>query len=276
MSIGVGRAQDPTASDGGGRVGDGDVHHVRVRRRRGRLILILIAVAGMFLLFTNTGRAITAPTVVRLRLEAPAFFGDGDYRFSNTTPGGDPVTFSSCRPIRVVINDALRPAGARGLVEQAVAEASNASGLTMTVVGSSDERPDPDRALAQGRYGGGWAPVLVSWTTPEVIPELEGRPDARGGPRGILDRSTGRSYYVTGQVYLDTPDLADLLRQGRGDEVRATIMHELGHVLGLDHVGSPYELMSEHNYGLTRYGPGDLAGLARLGHGPCIGEAPHQ
>jgi hypothetical protein len=249
-------------------VAPGDGHGHLVRGHRGRFIVV-IALLGVFLLFTNTGRGLIAPTVERLRLAAPSVFGDGGYTFSNTS-GGQPVTFSSCRPVRVVINDTLRPKGAYGLVEQAVAEASRASGLTLTIVGSTDEAPDPNRALEQGRYGLGWAPVLISWTTPDVIPELKGLPDARGGPRGITETSTGRTYYVTGQVYLDTPALEDLLRQGRTDEVRATVMHELGHVLGLGHVVSPYELMSGHNFGLTRYGPGDLAGLARLGHGPCI------
>ncbi len=215
-------------------------------------MVIFIVLLGLFFLYTNTGRALTAPAVVRLRLAVPAIFGDGEFTFSNTAADGEPVTFSSCRPVRVVINDALRPGGAEGLVEQAVLEASKASGLALTIVGTSDERPDPNRALEQGHYGPGWAPVLISWTTPEVIAELEGHTLARGGPRGVVEPSTGRSHYVTGQVYLDTPDLENLLRHGRTSQVRATVMHELGHVLGLAHVDSPYELMSEHNYGLTQ------------------------
>lgn len=224
----------------------------------------------MFLSFTDSGHGLIAPTVVRLRLAAPAIFGHGSYSFENTTASGEPVTFSSCRLIRVVVNDALRPEGAEGLVEQAVVEASNASGLPMTVVGTTDESPDPNRALQQPRYGPGWAPVLISWTTPEVIPELAGSPVARGGPRGVTDAATGRPYYVTGQVYLDTPAMEEMLRQGRPSDVRATVMHELGHVLGLGHVDSPYELMNGTADRLTQYGAGDLAGLARLGHGPCI------
>lgn len=224
----------------------------------------------MLLLFTTgIGQSLIAPTVVRLRLAAPGIFGHGEYKFSDVR-AGEPVTFSSCRALRIVINDKLRPDGAYGLVEQAVTKASEASGLTMTVIGSTDEAPNPNRAAQQGRYGLGWAPILISWTTPEAIPALAGDPIGRGGPRGVTETATGRSYYVTGQIYLDTPALARYLRLGMEDKVRAVVMHELGHVLGLAHVGSPYELMSKHNHGLTRYGPGDLAGLARLGHGPCV------
>jgi hypothetical protein len=60
-----------------------------------------------------------------------------------------------------------------------------------------------------------------------------------------------------------------MLGQGRSDEVRAVIMHELAHVLGLAHVNSPFELMYERNLGLTQYGPGDRQGLARLGRAAC-------
>jgi hypothetical protein len=231
---------------------------------------VVAALLSFFVLFfTSPGHELIAPTVVRLRLAAPGVFGHGEYKFSQTV-NGEPVTFSSCRTLRIVINDKLRPAAAYGLVEEAVAEVSKASGLTMTVIGPTDEVSNPNRASQQGRYGLGWAPILIGWTTPEVIPQLAGNPIGRGGPRGVTETATRQSYYVTGQVYLDTPALERLLRRGHKDQVRAVIMHELGHVLGLAHVGSPYELMSSHNYGLTRFGPGDLAGLARLGKGPCV------
>jgi len=56
-------------------------------------------------------------------------------------------------------------------------------------------------------------------------------------------------------------------------------MHELGHVLGLGHVGASDELMyspnapaadSTPNVFQNDWGPGDLNGLEILGrHGPC-------
>ncbi|MEI8080300.1 MAG: hypothetical protein WCI74_00440 [Actinomycetes bacterium] len=43
-------------------------------------------------------------------------------------------------------------------------------------------------------------------------------------------------------------------------------LHELGHVMGLTHVASRAEIMSDSwNPGVTTFGPGDLNGLARLG-----------
>ncbi len=47
-------------------------------------------------------------------------------------------------------------------------------------------------------------------------------------------------------------------------------MHELAHVVSLDHVNDRNELMFEENTGQTALGPGDRAGLAVLGAGPCV------
>ena len=240
----------------------------RSRRRRGRRrVYLVVVLVGLIVFLVDSGNALIAPTVVRFRLADPDVFGHGVYAFSDTSRG-QPVTFSSCRSVRVVVNDELRPRGGEGVVEQAVAAASAASGLAMTIVGSTDELPSSDRALEQSRYGQGWAPVLISWSSPDVTPALAGSRIGQGGPRGFTP-STG-PVFVTGQVSLDTPQLEELLDHGRVDEVRAVVMHELGHVLGLAHVDSPFELMSSESHGLTEYGPGDLAGLARLGEGPCV------
>ncbi|WP_240721531.1 matrixin family metalloprotease [Pseudarthrobacter sp. NamE5] len=50
--------------------------------------------------------------------------------------------------------------------------------------------------------------------------------------------------------------------------VRAVIMHELAHVVGLDHVNDPTQLMYEENSG--QLGTGDRTGLAMLGSGECV------
>ena len=49
-----------------------------------------------------------------------------------------------------------------------------------------------------------------------------------------------------------------------------TIAHELGHVVGLDHVADPYQVMHDTNaYPLPSYRAGDRRGLAELGLGRC-------
>lgn len=249
--------------------GPDGVTRSRGRLRRPGFIVALVLAVGFWMFVTPDGKQTFAPLVVRLRLAAPGVFGHGEYKFLRTE-NGKPETFSSCRPVRVVINDQRRPAGAAGLVEQAVAQVAEASGLTMTIIGSTSEQPSENRPLRQGGYGPGWPPVLISWTDPQHIPTLSSNRIGEGGPDGIVDPATGRGYYVTGQIFLDTPQLNGLLRDDQQAEVRAIVMHELGHVLGLDHVNSPYELMQPAGHGLTTLGAGDRAGLKRLGQGPCI------
>ncbi|HRK47813.1 MAG TPA: matrixin family metalloprotease, partial [Nocardioides sp.] len=79
----------------------------------------------------------------------------------------------------------------------------------------------------------------------------------------------GRVQYITGLVVLDTDayDRMELLGD-RGSEV-LILAHELGHVLGLDHVEDSDELMNAEYVGQTGFGPGDREGLERLHDLPC-------
>jgi predicted Zn-dependent protease len=79
--------------------------------------------------------------------------------------------------------------------------------------------------------------------------------------------------YVSGLVVLDAPDLLEVSDVEGRDAVAAVIRHELGHVVGLDHVDDEQELMSPViQSGVVTFGPGDLTGLAELGRGQCFPE----
>lgn len=54
------------------------------------------------------------------------------------------------------------------------------------------------------------------------------------------------------------------------DEWRTLILHELGHMMGLKHVGDPTEVMYPFNIGVHPFQDGDLEGLWKLGTAqPC-------
>jgi predicted Zn-dependent protease len=74
---------------------------------------------------------------------------------------------------------------------------------------------------------------------------------------------------VTGSVWLDRDAMTDLLRAGRADSARAVIEHEIGHVLGLNHVADRSQLMSESGGSVDGPADGDRRGLAVLGRGVC-------
>lgn len=205
------------------------------------------------------------------RLRPPvAAGGAGSYAFTHEAAGA-PVGYDPCRPVEIVVNDELQPPGAEGVVEESVRAVADATGLELRVVGRTDERPSTDRLLRQPmRYGAGWAPVLLAWSDPEQEPELAGDVAGVGGSAAHEEDALARTRLVTGSVILDSPDLARMLQAPGGrDLVRAVVMHELGHLVGLDHVDDPGELMNADNLGRTAFGPGDLAGLAAVGSGGC-------
>jgi predicted Zn-dependent protease len=76
---------------------------------------------------------------------------------------------------------------------------------------------------------------------------------------------------MSGVVTLDGPHL-DEITLGQLDgmaRAKAVILHELGHLVGLDHVDDPSQLMY-HQSSVTTLQGGDRAGLAELGRGACI------
>ena len=79
---------------------------------------------------------------------------------------------------------------------------------------------------------------------------------------------------MTGQVMLDAPQLAESATHPGGDVIaRSIVLHEVGHLVGLQHVEDATQLMfPEAQEGVTDLGAGDLTGLAELGRGACVPE----
>ncbi|MHA7154765.1 peptidase [Arthrobacter sp. TMN-50] len=202
----------------------------------------------------------------------PASNGSTQFALMESPDGSqDFVAYDPCRPQHYVVRPDFAPAGTDGLIEEAVAEISAATGLSFVYRGTTTEAPSEERETYQpDRYGKRWAPILVTWTSPAEIPELEGETAGLGG--SPFAHTPGKPFvYVAGQVQLDAPDLTGVIQYPGGrDYVRAIIVHELAHVVGLDHVDDPSQLVHAGNNGLTTLGDGDRAGLALLGAGPCV------
>ena len=78
---------------------------------------------------------------------------------------------------------------------------------------------------------------------------------------------------MSGVLALDAADVAATQAQADGTaRARAIVQHELGHLVGLGHVGDPRELMFTEESPLQTddWGSGDRVGLARLGRGRCF------
>lgn len=176
-----------------------------------------------------------------------------------------PVTWSPCRPVHVVVDPTSAPAGFEAQVAAAVGDVAAATGLTFTLDPPADEPTDLDRAMFQpDRYGDRWAPVLVGFADETAVPDLSGTVAGIAQVNGATGR-TGDPHLVSGTVYLDVQLLAP---DHDPAAYLAVLRHELAHVVGLDHVDDPTQLMNPTT-GVASFQAGDLTGLAELGRGPC-------
>jgi hypothetical protein len=192
------------------------------------------------------------------------------YKFLATNADGTPVGYSPCRPLHYVVNALLAPEGAGQLVDNAIRTVSEATGIKFVNDGPTTEAPSPSRAPYQKeRYGERWAPLLIAWTTPEQAPQLKGAVIGTGGSTHF-SFGAGPKSFVTGSLELDAPQIGDDLGRGDGSAyATAVILHELGHVMGLEHVDDPTQLMYPEIGAPDGLAAGDLNGLRELGRAPC-------
>lgn len=181
----------------------------------------------------------------------------------------DPVTYDPCVPIHLVVSVRTMVDGGMQMLQEALDEVRDATGLVFVVDGLTNE-PAPAVGGNGVAADGGRLPVRVAWSDPEESAELVGAVAGIGGSTA-LERD-GHWWYVTGQVVLDGPQLAEIVQRPRGwQAARAVVMHELAHVVGLDHVHAPGELMQPSgDESITSWGDGDRTGLAALGRGACV------
>lgn len=182
--------------------------------------------------------------------------GDGTFAYAMTQADGvEPVGFDPCQTVEIVINPRNAPDEYAHMVDTAIEHTAGATGLTMKVIGESDDRTFSLR--------GPDMPVIVAWADEDEVPELQGDVRGLGGSTSLS--FGGQRRYVSGMVVIDTDDGSFDLG---GRVAQGILDHEFGHLVGLGHVDDSGELMNPTPRKLS-YGPGDLEGLANLGTIPC-------
>jgi len=230
-------------------------------------VVVTLVVVGGYVAFGNSPVSMQLRSLFgvddRLRpaVEADA---NGAYAFLETRSNGSPLGFSPCREIGYVVNPAGAPDNWAELVSIAVREVSDATGLQFEDEGVTDDRNFSERIDSSGNA----EPVIIAWADDSEVDALADDVAGVGGPT-LIQRGNLRSF-ASGSVILDT-DITDRLdRQiGGGNAQLGLLLHELGHLVGLDHVDDPNELMYPTATSMTAFGPGDLQGLSLLGAIPC-------
>lgn len=244
------------------------------RRRGGSPFLAAIVVVGTLLVAMAAlqpgSQLLLAMRLFGLapdRYGSPPDFtpGAGEYAFLQTQRGSDePVGYDPCEPIEYVVNTAGAPRSWESLVRTSVAHTEWATGLDFVFHGSTEDRPFNPRQASSLTLRD--QPVIIGWADSDEFPELAGDVAGLGGSVGVVD-GFGRQYFDTGSVVLDTEVFAS--GEVSSAQLQAIVDHELGHLVGLDHVDSTAELMHATSTARLSYGDGDLEGLARLGSIPC-------
>lgn len=176
--------------------------------------------------------------------------------------------WSPCRPIALVVNTTGAPKGFYASVGVVAQELQAYSGLVINVEGTSAEPASSSRAsYLPDSYGDRWAPVLIAWADDTTIPGLAGDIVGLASPYSVSVQGAER-YYVSGHVILDTTLKGEAMPDGSPAYV-SVLRHEMGHVLGLDHVKDVTQLMAPRMTTVVDFADGDRAGLAALGSGPC-------
>ncbi len=226
-------------------------------------VVTTVALAAYLALAPGTAARVRA--VVGLDASAREDSPGTPYAFLQADPvTGDPVAWDPCRSIEYVVNPVGAPSGWPALLDDAVTRMERASGLTLTSLGETTDRDFEDRDPT----GYSPDPVLLGWADEDEVPDLAG--DVAGIGGAVSTGDTRGLRFRSGAMVLDSDLFADLQDDGQQDVAVAIVLHELGHVVGLDHVDDPGELMNAEGVApRPRFGPGDLAGLSALADAPC-------
>ncbi len=204
-------------------------------------------------------------------------------------PEGDPDDYAllyeptprwnPCLEIGYRVNAAEGPASAAEDARAAVAEVATATGLRFVYRGPTDLVPG-DRSGAAPYPSD--TDLVIAWSTDEEStylppdPAVAGQGGAAFADAGYVDQDGRpiRMFYkavlvMNAETTWLTPGFAD------GSSTGKVLMHELGHVVGLDHAATDDEVMYPTlGAGPSRWGAGDLSGLSLLGSGEgCIYDA---
>jgi hypothetical protein len=199
----------------------------------------------------------------------------GAHAFLDRATDGTPYRWNPCQPIHYVVNPDHEPAGAEADLHEAIARLSAATGIRFVDEGTSVYTADQQiGSVFQEDIPGRprYLPLLITFVTNQDFHFIVDTKQAIAF--GMPYRGDGAlaHEFVSGVVVID---VGPPIPAGFGSRfsMGPLLMHELGHVMGLAHVGAGNEIMwsptvqphDQPDPFQTDWGPGDLEGLGLLG-----------
>jgi len=193
--------------------------------------------------------------------------GRGQYAFMMEL-GGRPVPLASTR-IRYKVRTTAAPPNASEIVRWVLQSTSDVTGLEFEFAGSREDLPGPNERLDH---------VYLAWAFKHEYERFEvqngfrpGSSIGLGGPQSEIDGS-GLAWIIGGSAVLNS-EMAISNEMGVWPNHSIVLLHELGHVLNLDHVPSKREVMHPQLEfdSVNTWGPGDRQGLLLMARG-AVGE----
>ncbi len=192
-----------------------------------------------------------------------------------------PVRWDPCEPIAYQLDLRAGPPNARAAIEAAIEGASDGSGYAFVDDGRAHEhiqRLLDDRFFADALHSV-YRPVLITVISHQAFRRFDLKPGVLAFAHPQQGAGAFDDQYVAGAVVIDGG--RGYARHGRWS-LGLVAQHELGHLLGLAHVGATDELMFSFEVAkrsipepIDGWGPGDMDGLRRLGGDPTCLERVH-
>jgi hypothetical protein len=249
----------------------------------------IVDVSGYFLDGTTTPptttRRVDSPDVRQAPVSQPTLDNDFTYLQEASVQNASFGAYSRagrryygwnpCKSITYAVNRQGANAAQMAALQAAIYDVEEASGFDLVYLGEAVGSLNTD-SVDPRVVGGGEAMAVFGFSNASKTPTLSGGTIGIGGlgagidSRSAIEFAPGDDFawiVRNGFAIADTADLPDM------QELRATFAHEIGHMIGLDHVSlsARDELMRPVLTSQFTFGSGDKYGLWSIGADPCAG-----
>lgn len=219
---------------------------------------------------TAIAMAVTAGLLGTVTIEAAAApFPDPGYQFTQFQSDGFTPVALTCQSHPVVVNTNGGDPNLLAQAKKAIARTAATSGINLYYAGTTAQNwSSPNPSIASLAT----TPIRLSFEPETSIPtEYSGAIGLASVPTLLMGGRRQAPWFkvlINVDTYQDSQTASGQAEADR--QLYTTLIHELGHGVGLDHTGDETQIMYfADTPELTEYGQGDLTGLRMLGQTAC-------